>query len=63
MPYEPAGSARVWRGWGVLRRAIRPPGAARRLAERGLLREEDPIKLQRAVTEIAYRDGLWAPIK
>jgi hypothetical protein len=28
--------------------------AARRLAERGLLREEDPIKLQRAVTEIAY---------
>jgi len=27
--------------------------AARRLAERGLLREEDPIKLQRAVTEIA----------
>ncbi len=28
--------------------------AARRLAERGLLREEDPIKMQRAVTEIAY---------
>jgi len=28
--------------------------AARRLAERGRLREEDPIKLQRAVTEIAY---------
>lgn len=28
--------------------------AARRLAERGLLREEDPIKLQRAVTETAY---------
>jgi len=28
--------------------------AARRLAERGLLREEDPIKLQRAVSEIAY---------
>ena len=28
--------------------------AARRLAERGLLREEDPIKLQRTVTEIAY---------
>jgi conjugal transfer mating pair stabilization protein TraG len=28
--------------------------AAKRLAERGLLREEDPIKLQRAVTEIAY---------
>ena len=28
--------------------------AARRLAERGLLREEDPIKLQRAVTEIAH---------
>jgi conjugal transfer mating pair stabilization protein TraG len=28
--------------------------AARRLAERGLLREEDPIRLQRAVTEIAY---------
>jgi conjugal transfer mating pair stabilization protein TraG len=28
--------------------------AVRRLAERGLLREEDPIKLQRAVTEIAY---------
>ena len=27
---------------------------ARRLAERGLLREEDPIVLQRAVTEIAY---------
>jgi len=28
--------------------------AARRLGERGLLREEDPIKLQRGVTEIAY---------
>ena len=28
--------------------------AARRLAERGLLREEDPIKLQRAVAEIAH---------
>jgi hypothetical protein len=28
--------------------------AARRLSERGLLREEDPIRLQRAVTEIAY---------
>ena len=28
--------------------------AARRLAERGLLREEDPIRLQRAVTEIAH---------
>ena len=31
--------------------------AARRLTERGLLREEDPIKLQRAVTEIAYSYG------
>jgi hypothetical protein len=28
--------------------------AARRLSERGMLREDDPIKLQRAVTEIAY---------
>ena len=28
--------------------------AARRLAERGLLREEDPIKMQHAVAEIAY---------
>ncbi len=28
--------------------------AAKRLSERGLLREEDPIKLQRAVTEIAF---------
>ena len=28
--------------------------AARRLDERGLLREEDPIRLQRAVSEIAY---------
>ena len=28
--------------------------AARRLAERGVLREEDPMVLQRAVTEIAY---------
>jgi len=28
--------------------------AAQRLSERGLLREEDPIRLQRAVTEIAY---------
>ncbi len=28
--------------------------AARRLAERGLLQEEDPVKLQRAVTDIAY---------
>ena len=27
---------------------------ARRLSERGLLREDDPIKLQRAVTEIAF---------
>lgn len=28
--------------------------AARRLSERGLLREEDPIKLQRAVSDIAF---------
>jgi hypothetical protein len=28
--------------------------AARRLSERGLLREEDPIRLQRAVSEIAF---------
>lgn len=28
--------------------------AARRLAERGLVREDDPVRLQRAVTEIAY---------
>ena len=28
--------------------------AARRLSERGLLREDDPIKLQRAVSEIAF---------
>lgn len=28
--------------------------AAHRLSERGLLREDDPIKLQRAVTEIAF---------
>ena len=28
--------------------------AAQRLSERGLLREEDPIRLQRAVTEVAY---------
>ncbi len=28
--------------------------AARRLSERGLLREDDPIKLQRAVSDIAY---------
>jgi conjugal transfer mating pair stabilization protein TraG len=28
--------------------------AARRLSERGLLREDDPAKLQRAVTEVAY---------
>lgn len=28
--------------------------AVRRLSERGLLREEDPIKLQRAISEIAY---------
>jgi conjugal transfer mating pair stabilization protein TraG len=28
--------------------------AAHRLSERGLLREDDPIKLQRAVSEIAY---------
>ena len=28
--------------------------AAERLSERGLLREDDPIRLQRAVTEIAY---------
>lgn len=31
--------------------------AARRLAERRLLREEDPIKLQHVVTEIAYARG------
>ena len=28
--------------------------AAQRLSERGLLREDDPIRLQRAVTEVAY---------
>lgn len=31
--------------------------ATRRLAERGRLREEDPIKLQHVVTEIAYARG------
>jgi hypothetical protein len=35
-------------------RPISPTTRRQRLAERGLLREEDPIKLQRAVAEIAY---------
>ncbi len=51
---ELARTARFMREWSSGIQTDFTNYAARRLAERGLLREEDPIKLQRAVTEIAY---------
>jgi conjugal transfer mating pair stabilization protein TraG len=51
---ELARTAQFMREWGSGTQTDFTNYAAQRLAERGLLREEDPIKLQRAVTEIAY---------
>ena len=52
--YQTVYSAQFMREWSSGTQTDFTNYAARRLAERGLLREEDPIKLQRAVTEIAY---------
>ncbi|OQC18068.1 conjugal transfer protein TraG N-terminal domain-containing protein [Candidatus Skiveiella danica] len=51
---ELARTAQFMREWGSGTQTDFTNYAAQRLAERGLLREEDPINLQRAVTEIAY---------
>jgi conjugal transfer mating pair stabilization protein TraG len=51
---ELARTAQFMREWGSGTQTDFTNYAARRLAERGLLREEDPIKMQRAVAEIAY---------
>ena len=51
---ELARAAQFMREWGSGAQTDFTNFAARRLAERGLLREDDPIKLQRAVSEIAY---------
>ena len=51
---ELARTAQFMREWGSGTQTDFTNYAAQRLAERGLLREEDPIKMQRAVTEIAY---------
>ena len=51
---ELARAAQFMREWSSGAQTDFTNHAARRLLERGLLREEDPIKLQRAVTEIAY---------
>jgi conjugal transfer mating pair stabilization protein TraG len=51
---ELARTAQFMRGWASGTQTDFTNYAVQRLAERGLLREEDPIKLQRAVTEIAY---------
>jgi len=51
---ELARTAQFMREWSSGAQTDFTTYAARRLSERGLLREEDPIKLQRAVTEIAY---------
>ena len=51
---ELARTAQFMREWGSGTQTDFTNYAAQRLTERGLLREEDPIKLQRAVTEIAY---------
>jgi conjugal transfer mating pair stabilization protein TraG len=51
---ELARSAQFMREWGSGTQTDFTNYAAQRLAERGLLRQEDPIKMQRAVAEIAY---------
>ncbi|MCX7214493.1 MAG: conjugal transfer protein TraG N-terminal domain-containing protein [Burkholderiales bacterium] len=51
---ELARTAQFMREWGSGTQTDFTNYAAQRLAERGLLREEDPIKMQRAVAEIAY---------
>ena len=51
---ELARSAQFMREWSSGTQTDFTNYAARRLAERELLHEEDPIKMQRAVTEIAY---------
>jgi conjugal transfer mating pair stabilization protein TraG len=51
---ELARSAQFMREWGSGTQTDFTNYAARRLSERGLLHEEDPLKLERAVTEIAY---------
>ena len=51
---ELARTAQFMREWGSGTQTDFTNYAAKRLAQRGLLREEDPIKMQRAVTEIAY---------
>jgi conjugal transfer mating pair stabilization protein TraG len=51
---ELARTAQFMREWGSGAQTDFTNYAARRLSERGLLREDDPIKLQRAVTEIAF---------
>lgn len=51
---ELARTAQFMREWGSGAQTDFTNYTARRLSERGLLREDDPIKLQRAVTEIAF---------
>jgi hypothetical protein len=51
---ELARTAQFMREWGSGTQTDFTNYAAQRLAERGLLREDDPIKMQRAVAEIAY---------
>ena len=51
---ELARTAQFMREWGSGTQTDFTNYGAQRLAERGLLREEDPIKMQRAVAEIAY---------
>jgi len=65
---ELARSAQLMREWSSGAHTDFTNYAARRLSERGLLREEDPIRLQRAVSEIAMAyakggdvDGRFVP--
>lgn len=51
---ELARTAQFMREWGSGTQTDFTNYAAQRLAERGLLHEEDPIRMQRAVAEIAY---------
>jgi hypothetical protein len=51
---ELARTAQFMREWGSGTQTDFTNYAAQRLSERGLLREEDPIKMQRAVAEIAH---------
>lgn len=51
---ELARTAQFMREWSAGAQTDFTNYAARRLSERGLLREDDPVKLQRAVTEIAF---------